>query len=399
MQKFTKTMRGHKPLALVIGASAEAVYAIGRAQAQGLYVLAFDGDPNAAGLACADESVVTDIRQPENIIRCLNGRRPDIILPVPIGRWLLTAGKINDYFRLGGNGAEICDLCTDKHKFHLALSAKGLRSCEHFLVSGGSAVFPQRYPVVLKPRFGSGSRLVSVINNRKQLTQTLAKMAPLQEDFVVETRVEGTEYGLDAAVVNGRFYPVLLRRKENTPPPACQCTGYYAVSAQNPVYARVCAFMEKLVRALALSTCLLHADLVDSPSGIFVIELSPRPSGHNLHNDFTIAATGVNMVDEYISVVLKGKEPSFTPSAVQDLLISYFTFTNCRVLRLPDERQLARYPLKRYHCRLTAGEELPPFSGGAELMRRGYYILQASGDENLKNLRDQLLQEFEISPK
>lgn len=397
MQETKRTPQGNKPLALVIGAGAESVYAIRRARAKGLYVLAFDGNPAAAGLPCADESIVTDIRQPENIIRGLNGRRPDIILPVPVGRWLLTAGKINDYFHLGGNGAEICDLCTDKHKFHAALAARGLRPCEHLLIRDSSSVLPQHYPVVLKPRFGSGSRAVSVINSRAQLQETLAKMAPLQEDFVVETRMEGTEYGLDAAVVNGRFFPVLLRRKENTPPPVCQCTGYYAVSVQDPVYCRVCAFMEKLVAALPLATGLLHADLLDSPSGIFVIELSPRPSGHHLHNDFTIAATGVNMVDEHIDVVLNGKKPSFTPAAVRGSLISYFPFTNCRVRRLPSKQQLAGYPLIQYCCRLQEGEELPVFTGGAELMRRGYYILQAQGDENLKNLRDRLLQEFEVT--
>ena len=43
----------------------------------------------------------------------------------------------------------------------------------------------------------------------------------LNEDFICETCVEGQEYGLDAAVINGEFNLVLLRKKEITSPPYC----------------------------------------------------------------------------------------------------------------------------------------------------------------------------------
>ena len=66
----------------------------------GFYVIAFDENPNADGLYYADEKYITDIKNPKLIIEHLQGRKPDIILPVPIGRYLITIGKINDYQHL-----------------------------------------------------------------------------------------------------------------------------------------------------------------------------------------------------------------------------------------------------------------------------------------------------------
>ncbi|WP_176325051.1 hypothetical protein [Campylobacter mucosalis] len=118
-------------VAVVIGASAESVFAINRAKMRGLKVAAFDGDSKAAGLKIADFGFVCDIKDPKNIIEILkqNCLNPLFVLPVPIGRFLITTGAINEYFKIKNtDDFNTLNLCTDKLAFHNALNGGGARA-------------------------------------------------------------------------------------------------------------------------------------------------------------------------------------------------------------------------------------------------------------------------------
>ncbi len=386
---------------LILGASEEARYGISLAHELGLRVVAFDGNEKAPGLPLADEVHVADIMDASAITRLLPSA-PAAVLPVPIGRALVSTGAVNDFYALKGVSQAAALVCTDKYDFHVKLAAHGLRQAQCVLLTKN--IRPEQikpfFPVILKPRFGSGSRQVTFINSPEALQQELAKEAFKQEDFVCESCVPGQEYGLDGAVLDGVFYPILLRRKEITPPPYRQCTGYYAVvpEEQPVLYDKAARLMRRAVQILGINNALLHADLIDTGEDFFIIELSPRPSGHHLHNGFTIAATGVNMLKEYIEHVVFKREAYFAPQTVKHTLISYFNFENCTLSRLPEETYLKnKYPLKAYFCYLCPGEKMQPIANGHTLMKRGYYILQAQSDEKLQELRDQLLQEFEVT--
>lgn len=121
---------------VVIGASEESVYAISVAQKRGYRVTAFDGNPAAKGLVCADEAIVTDIRDVRQIVSRMK-TRPDFVLPVPIGRYLISAGALNDELGLKGISWQAADICTDKYKLHSRLSHDGLRAGSCFLIEAG----------------------------------------------------------------------------------------------------------------------------------------------------------------------------------------------------------------------------------------------------------------------
>ncbi|WP_096024180.1 hypothetical protein [Campylobacter lanienae] len=114
-------------IALVIGASIESLIAIRYAKNLGLKVVAFDGDESALGLKEADISYIVDIAKPELIISKLkrDGLTPSLILPVPIGRTIVSIGALNEYYHLDGFGYKIADICSDKLKFASALVDNG----------------------------------------------------------------------------------------------------------------------------------------------------------------------------------------------------------------------------------------------------------------------------------
>lgn len=398
--------------AIVIGASAESIYAINIAKKRGYYVIGFDGNPQAAGLCHADQAIVADIRDASQIWTKLD-TKPDIVLPVPIGRYLTTAGAVNDYYELKGLSEKAANYCTDKYLFHQMLSGQGLRDGSCLLIEQGSSVSKavcqatelleqeQRdrgtgTQMVMKPRYGSGSRGVQLMKSSEEIKSYLN--ATIDEDIILETVFPGTEYGVDAAVFDGKLSLFLIREKILTPPPYRQCVGYLAVGRQTEelLYQIVGNYLQKVIHILGINHCLLHCDLMWYQEKPMLIELSGRPSGHNLHNVFTPLATGVSMVDRYIDYVEDHKTvQAERDAAIRQLLIGYFDSDPCQLTEIPDTAVLQKQfgnRLLHYDCRMKPGK-LKEIRDGHTLMERGYYILEGQDKAALLQDRERLLQQ------
>lgn len=387
--------------AAIIGASSEALHTIEKAHEYSLEVIALDGNPEAAGLEAADKAIIVDISNEKAVLSVLQEELPDFLLTVPIGRYLTTIGAVNDALELPGISRETAVLCTDKLRFHQKLQTGNLRDCyccgvgkerdetgrDELLSKIAKGNLPLSFPAVLKPRFGSGSRGVHMVENVEELKEALWETG--EESCVLEECVQGTEYGVDGAVAGNEFQMILLRKKENTPPPVRQAVAYFSLLPGEPVYERVQEYMKKITASLNLRECLLHADIIDGDKGLFVIELSARPSGHNLHNLFTPLCTGIDMAEEYIRYRM-GKDYSFTPKEIKSMMIHYFDLEG-KVKQVPDEESVRRMlestaegiSLNRWECHIREGEALGPVLDGHSIMGRGYFILEGQDREEL----------------
>ena len=220
-----------------------------------------------------------------------------------------------------------------------------------------------------------------MLENEEELAAQMRILKGTQEEYVLEECMAGEEYGVDGAVIGGRFHMVLLRKKENTPPPARQAVGYVSVLPEAPFWQQAWEYMRNVVDCLGLGECLLHADLIRSAQGPFVIEMSARPSGHNLHNLFTPLCTGIDMAEEYIKYRM-GQAWNFTPAVTRQAMIHYFDLQGA-VMDVPTQEQVRQSEpsLIGWECYIRAGEELMPVSDGHSLMGRGYFILEGEEGE------------------
>lgn len=385
--------------AAIIGASEEALHTIEKAHGYGLKVMALDGNPQAAGLKAADEAMAVNISDENLVIETLKRERPDFLLTVPIGRYLTTTGAVNDALGLPGISREMAVLCTDKFQFHERLHGAGLRQCRCYEWDGDKIrgakdgevwekdnflrELPIALPAILKPRYGSGSRGIHMIFDGKELEDALREVSG--EPYILEECVAGEEYGVDGAVTKDGFQMVLLRRKENTPPPVRQAVGYFSVRPTEKFWEQVNEYMKKAVRCLGLRECLLHADIIRSERGPFAVELSARPSGHNLHNLFTPLCTGVDMAGEYIKYRM-GLPCNFIPRSTKSMMIHYFDLQG-KIVCVPSEEQVKKAveaKLLAWQCNIKAGEELKAVSDGHSLMGRGYFILEGGSESFLR---------------
>ena len=384
---------------IIIGASSESLHAIELAKMLGMHIIAFDGDKNADGLRFADEPYVVDIRNPENIYSIIDekhiGQKDMIAIPIPIGRYLISSGAFNDHYGLIGPNRKTTEICTDKWLFHQTLSKCGLRSnhCE-LLREGEKNCGYDHYPIIVKPRFGSGSRKVKEISSEEERLEFVHEM-PLAEDFIIEDSVGGTEYGIDGMVLNGKFHMILVRKKINTSPPYRQCVGYISVNPllDADLYQIFQKFIEKIVYAIELENGILHADIMYSGGEPFVIELSPRPSGHRLHDIFTPLVTGVDMVHEYLKYISTGNSALEPIRQKSVLMIRYFDIES-KIHYIPDEKYLLnKYPILQYECNMKIGD-FGKIVDGHSLMNRGFFIIEADSEDKVRTIGNDILSEF-----
>ena len=392
--------------AAIIGASAESLHTIEMAKKHGITVIALDGNEKAEGLKAADISKVVNISQEDDTKKALENEAVDFVLTVPIGRYLTTIGYVNDELHLPGISKEMAVCCTDKLLFHEKMAENGLRNCHCYEAKEDKArceLYQQimegeqeiNFPAILKPRFGSGSRGIHFVNTVEELKMALEVTAG--ESYVLEECIAGEEYGLDGAVIDGKFYLVLLRHKENTPLPARQAVAYFSVLPEDDFYNEVKTFMEKTVAVLGLNDCLLHGDIIRGNSGPFIIEMSARPSGHNLHNLFTPLCTGIDVAEEYIKYCLQ-KEYTFVPGKTKQMMIHYFDMEG-KVEYVPEKAEIEEklgVTFAAWNCNIKEKENLGSVSDGHSLMGRGYFVLEGNSEEELKKQAECVKRLFQV---
>lgn len=390
-----------KMIGLVIGASEDSIYALQVAKKMGIKTVAMDGDSSARGLDIADEKCIVDISDVKKVEKVVKEIQPDFLIPVPIGRMLYMYGKINEMFQLPGIKEEAGFYSTDKYKFHQKLKEEQLRNCNCVLVASDrkdAVKYEGKYPAILKPRYGSGSRDVFTVRSEAELKKTLQNIKYCKEDFVLEELEAGNEYGVDGAVVNGQFQLILLRKKIITPFPVRQAVGSLSISDDIDVLNQVKRFFQKIVTCMKLDQCLMNADIIINENGIFPIEVSARPSGHNLHSIFVPLATGIDMIEEYLKYLKREKEYNFLPKYTKKMLIRYFDFENCKITSIPTQEELvgSGYHIVQWECNIKVGDIMEKVIDGHSIMGRGYFVIEGNSEEELCQLADEVLVSFGV---
>ncbi|MEM9964837.1 MAG: ATP-grasp domain-containing protein [Asticcacaulis sp.] len=371
---------------LSIGAGPEQLHAIRTAQRMGVRVIAVDRDPDAAGMAEADEAHVISTDQADEIAELARASEVRLVLPAPIGRFLTTVGRVNDRLGLRGVSEAAARNCVDKRQAHQVLRAAGVPVADQVLVTGDVPVLPFSFPVIIKPRFGAGSRGVQVCRSLDEVR--LARQA-FEGDALIETVIDGAEYGVDGAVYEGRAEVWLVRRKQVTQGVYRADMAYVAVTTlERAIRDSVLA----AVGAVGLTDCLFHADVIVDVAGVaHIIELSGRPSGMNISAKLLPLATGVDVVAAAIGCLSgQGIFPA-APPEVRPAALVYFPFAPGLVRSVGHVQAPALWDgVVEIDCPLKVGDQLQVPAGCADFLKRGYALMQADSESALMERADRV---------
>ena len=165
--------------------------------------MAIDASPYAFGLKLADIGYVVPLATtPEfkrTIEMIIDREEPDYPL---VDEEILTFHAIAEQFdtRIVAPAPQFCQLCLDKWLTNQALRDADIPVPETWLATDTSKV---RYPAIIKPRSGRGSRGLAYLRQVSDLEEYLMKADGSPQEYIVQERIEGREFTVSVVVALG----------------------------------------------------------------------------------------------------------------------------------------------------------------------------------------------------
>ena len=197
------------------------------------------------------------------------------------------------------------------------------------------------------------------------------------------------EFGVDAALFAGGFTGLAVREKVMTPPPYRQELLYLLPPRIGAAqHAAIFAAVEAAARALGLTDCLMHADvMVDGEGRPSIVELSGRATGNNVAARLYPTAFDADPIALALAALASAR-PVTAPVLKRPVAFAFLDLPEGRVLRFNTERARRSAGVLALASRVQRGDRLGPLRSGSDAFQRGWLMAGgADGEAALANAR------------
>lgn len=294
---------------LSIGAGPFQVPLIEKARAQGLRVIALDGDASAPGLPLANEARIANVRDPEACLAVAREFAVDAVTTLATEAGVVSAASVAEAMGLPGLPLPAAANVTDKLLMRQAFAHAGLASTRFFgcsTLSQARAAFHEiGGPAVVKPANGAGSRGVSFVTGEAELTEAYGRAHEVAGDssVLVEAYMEGHEVAVEAIMWGERFELLCISDKIRTRPPYLLDLQIWYPSPRPEAEQRAIATLaEAAARALGVRNAPLHIEIMMTADGPHLVEVAARGAGFHVFSEIVPAVTGFDTIQAQIDL-------------------------------------------------------------------------------------------------
>ncbi len=257
--------------------------------------------------------------------------------------FIATAAKLAEQFGLPGTHPGAVELCRDKYRLRQTLQDRVEFPVDCRLVTSEldipNTVTQLNYPLVIKPRSGSGSCSVSLCQNLDDVKKAIADNREFVQQSgrhfadigcLAEFYVSGQEYSVEC--FHGKA--VCLTRKHLGGAPYFVETGHdvnFAIDTAS--YHNILTQVEAMLAAINLDWGPAHVEIKVSQSKVYLIEINPRLAGGMI--PVLIRETlGVDLLQAWLTAALGGN-PELAPTGNGQGAIRFFVPQSDQVVTQP----------------------------------------------------------------
>lgn len=265
-------------------------------------------------------SCKVDIRTLDLYVRTCQAFAVKTLLPAPVGYLIKHLGMVNDHCHLPGISEQCALNFTDKKRVRDLLVAADCHTAPQLCLSEAELILPwaeieakiasfvatQGFPLICKPRFGSGSRLVTVVTNAAEVKAALLHVAEritskasrgdiFCYDMLIEDYIEhDLEVSGNGIIVEGKLIaPFILTKLEMSPWPYRQELSYSSRLLPPAQRAAIIAELERVAAALGINNSVIMSDIVlcgdRSSLTPYVVDVAGRHTGYFLYRTFALS--------------------------------------------------------------------------------------------------------------
>lgn len=299
---------------MILGASELQLPAILKARELELESIVVDYDKNAVGASYADVFYNVSTLDYNKVLNIAIKENIDGILTICSDRPMNIVAKVSEKLGLNAISVEAAKAATNKALMREKLKLKNVPIPDFRICSTieeyKKAIENIGIPCIVKPSDNSGSRGITFIENKDQisLAYEYAKNCSSEDIVLVEEYMYGEEVSVEVFVENNIVNIVQITDKITSGAPHFVEMGHTQPSSLSlKIQNEIKTVTEKAVKAIGICGGPVHVELKITQSGVKVVELGARLGGDFIATDLVLASTGVDMVKENILWALGDK--------------------------------------------------------------------------------------------
>ena len=279
---------------LILGASEYNINSILSIKACGCDVYVLDGNPNAPGFKVSDKFATIDITDKEKVLNY--ALKNNIQAIIPLNDFATPASSFaSEMLNLTSPSFLSAKCGTDKGLMRDVWSLNNIPQPKYIVFDGDSVNYINtrlfNYPMIIKPTLtGGGGRGISIIKSEELFMDSFkhANKFSLNNRFIIEDFIPGTELTIDGFMYRSTFYPSAISDKYKPESIHRVATSlYFPAKIEAETKSIVIKMVEKASLALGLNSCAIHAEIImKNNNNVIYRFLNPALSGKFIKADF-----------------------------------------------------------------------------------------------------------------
>lgn len=334
---------------LILGAGFLQSFVIKRAKELGYYIIAVDKNPKSVGFQYSDEYGIVDIVNPEECLNFARDKKIDGVMTAATDYGVLSASYIAQELSLPGINYDSAKLIKNKHSVRKLFVENSIddvsqyyevKSIDDLNLIANSI----KYPVMVKPSDGSGSKAAKRVNKSEQLYEACKEAieASLIKKALIEDFILGKEYGVEAFVYRGEVYVLGIMNKEMTVPPDYAELGHMMPSGLE-IEDKIKEIVKNAIKVLGVDFGAVNMDiLVTEDKHVCIIDVGARMGGNLIGSHIISKATGYDYLGNLIKASVNDDIDIPNCIVVNSVATKILALHPGMILTLPDFNTIMR---------------------------------------------------------